>query len=201
MDTAWTNLGSRPITRKPEMNMKSLLVSFVIAFGSASLAQATPVSASYTTSGSAGNWTYDLTLTNNTGNQYLYFVGADVAGGKSSGTPSDFSLNSPYAFGDVSYSAAWIGVAAKPLPPSTTLSGFKITSTAQTAQASINMFAYGHNYGIAYEGSDYLGGLPTRPVFAFTAQRVVSTDVPEPASLALLGLGLAAICVGRRRSR
>lgn len=162
---------------------------------------------SYTVAGSSGNWTLDFTVTSTflpgEGNFYFFGVvlgsGRNIAGSPSGWDPNTWTSWNNSAFGGSStvYNNNWIdltfGTGAPSIAPGETLSGFQAISSDSVAPTSVNWFAY------ASEGT-YTGtgnfNTATNPGFEGTA-----TVVPEPATMAILGLGAAALASRRRRAR
>lgn len=151
-------------------------------------------SASYTVSGSAGNWTLDFTFTNGLGinNLDIYFVGLNLPGGS--------YISAPANWGDY---GGYIGFNITPLnygvsipdmiQDGESLGGFKVLATSASAPSSVDWFAY--HYDWTGSGANYLGD--GNPVFYGTA-----LPVPEPETYAMLlaGLGLLGFMSRSRKS-
>ena len=155
---------------------------------------ASPIATTYQTTGTSGDWTYDFTFTNNTGNQYLYFLGVDVQGGSITKGPSLFFLDyNGWSIGSVSYNIDWLYQSdynAQTIHPGTSLNGFTVHDTAVNAKTEINAFAYGYNYGIPYTGTDFQSGNNINPGFTTVAFEATQAVVPLPPSIALFATGL-----------
>jgi|SRR5262245_51918784 len=169
------------------------LVMSLLLFGPLA-AQANTVDASYTISGSAGNWLYDFSFTNNIGGtNNIYAVvltmpntttiaGSPTSWGQGSFTPIEwcYASNCGY-FGGTN------------LAPGDTLSGFLVRDTAVTPLSSIGWAVYAE--GGTYFGSDNINNY-YNPGFAGTMV------TPLPAALPLFATGLGALgLLGWRRKR
>jgi hypothetical protein len=185
-------------------NLMALTAAALMAVAGA--ATAAPVDATFTVSGTSGDWTLDFDVANNlTGTDLsLYFFGVVVDGGTVAGNPLDFSStaystwnNVVYGGADLTYNGVWINNGHVDYAGQS-LDGFVVHSTSVLAPTSVEWFAF-------FSGSQYSG--PTKlntengnPGFGGSA--TVASAVPEPSSLALMlaGVGMAAF-LGRRRAR
>ncbi|MDO9385021.1 MAG: PEPxxWA-CTERM sorting domain-containing protein [Hyphomicrobiaceae bacterium] len=195
------------------MNIRSLALCVGLFFAGSSASAATIVS--YTLSGSAGNWTYDFSVTNNiSGGASIYFFGVklgDVPEYGVSGIPS--SWESDQLFNDsydnsinggstTIYNNTWdTGVdSVGRIQTGQTLSGFKVTVDTIAAQSSVQWFAYGYG-GIAPSDDGHFAddGNPGYEGLAFNAVAAV----PEPSTWAMMILGFAGIgfVTYRRRNK
>ncbi|HTD03364.1 PEP-CTERM sorting domain-containing protein [Undibacterium sp.] len=170
-----------------------------------SAAQAAPINVTYTTTGSAGNWILDFSLTNNLdAGDYVYFFGVVLSDRQVVASPSGFNSNawpnwnnSSQGGSSLNYNNNWIdlnfsaGVAS-----GATLGGFEVKVTDLIAPASVNWFAYG-------VGGNWTGGgnfsRNTNPGFEGLATN--ASVVPEPATMAIFVLGLLGLVAMRRRKQ
>ena len=169
---------------------KLLLVATCAAISICTVpANAVPFDISYTVSGSPGDWSYDITLTNNaTGTNYIYALGfelgttANVVGSPPLWGPGTF-INIEWCFQS---NCNWSGPTT--LAPGNTLTGFVGHDTRTAPVLSVG-------YEVVFEGGD-LGN----PNFSGT----VTASVPGPiAGAGLPGLIAAAsgLMVWWRRRR
>lgn len=185
------------------MKLKAtLLVSALLATGA--MAQRMPT-VSYTVSGSTGNWLLNFSVKSNfnSGEGNLYFFGVLLNSGRNiAGSPTGWDPNtwpswnnSGFGGSNTNYNNNWIdlnfGGTSDSIQPGETQAGFQAISTDAVAPTSVRWYAFG-NLG-TYQGNDNFNS-PTNPGFEGTAN-----PVPEPATLAVLGLGLAAFAKRRRR--
>ena len=170
-----------------------------------------PVEASYTVSGTSGNWLVDFTFTNNFAqpNWSLYFAGIRVGATDIASSPAgynnsyssypDFNLNAgaaPVLWDGTFFDNNWYNPSANTLRSGTSLSGFKAVSHQAEAPTSIPWLVFVYNFEEPYTGSDYIYRVGN-PGF----QGVAVAAVPEPESYAmmLLGLGVIGTWVRRRK--
>ena len=177
--------------------------------GAVAAAQASPIDVSYTVSGSAGNWTYDFSVTNNLGGTNdIYYFGVEMipgGGGRNiAGSPPNWdpdainSVNwstSSYGGLNITYDNIWINVNyPTSILPGQTLSGFQVGSSAATPLSSVPWFAW--SAVGTYPGSfcNINCGAPFgNPGFQYDA----FPAVPEPSAMWLLGSGVVGL--GGRR--
>ena len=164
--------------------------------------RAAPVEVSYTVSGSTGDWLLDFSVANNLNpapaNMSLYFFGVLLSAPDIVGSPAGYdptiwpSWNTqPDGGSDTNYNNNWINLNFDTLFPGETLSGFEVHSTDGLAPTNVPWFAYGYAFEAEYTG----GGNFSRngnPGFEGVALQAES-QIPEPASLTLVGLTLAAL--------
>lgn len=179
---------------------KLLMLTLAFLFVAAtSRAWAAPVSVSFTTSGTSGNYILDFSVTNNMlawPSQGIYFFGVSLSARDIVGSPGFFNPNSwitwsnvPYGGSSTVYNNNWIGGPA--ILPGNTLSGFQVHITDLVAPTTVPWFAFSAaNFFTPADyytgpGAFYYGGGGYNP--GFEGGGLAATAVPEPASLSLLG--------------
>jgi hypothetical protein len=165
----------------------------------------------YTVSGTSGNYTLDFTINNTTpGTQGfdIYFFGV-LVNGVASGSPLGFNssyystIHTVEADGPAfnwPFNNTWIDPANTVLPTGTTLSGFEVSDTDQSAPTSVQYFAFGENNGLIYTGPGAVpdSSNPSNPLFVGNA--VIA--VPEPTTLSIIsGVSLLLLSSKRRRDK
>jgi hypothetical protein len=189
------------------MKIASVLIGAALAgiglWGGA--AQATvPVVVTDTVSGSAGDWTYDFSVTNNLGGTNdIYFFGVllstrDIVGSPGTFDPNTWTSwdNSPYGGSSTVYNNNWIDLSFDSLEPGQTLSGFLVTQTTAAPQSPVSWFAFA-NGGTWTGGGNFNNDF--NPGFEGTTS---SSAVPEPSTWAMMALGFAGLgFIGYRTSR
>jgi len=171
--------------------------------GAAGAAAAIPVSAAYTVTGTAGDWTLNFEVANNMvgSDQSVYFFGVDVDGASVVGGPASFDSsayptwdrNAAIGGSSLTYDATW-NSGGHVLVAGDELSGFLVHSDALDAPTSVSWFAF--TSGSTYTGSGYFNNADNP---GWEGVATVSV-VPEPANAALLlaGIGLCAFAAKRR---
>jgi hypothetical protein len=178
-----------------KMKITTAIAALILA-SVAATAQANTVDVSYTTSGSAGSWTYDLSITNNIGGTNdIYAVQVQLSTGTLAGSPPGWAQGF-FAPIEWCYAGNCGYFGATNLAPAQTLSGFLVSDTATTAASSLlwRVFAEGGTYF----GPGNITGNPSNPGFSGTA-----AATPLPAALPLFagGLGLIGLLAKRRKSK
>ncbi len=183
---------------------KIKLVLVALGIASSLSANVGPPTVTDTVTGSAGAWTLDFTVNNNT-NQGLYFFG--VLGGTNVGTPANWDAadyiwsNAVYGGSNTVYSTDWItsGVAG-PIAPGASLSGFDVLFTTSAAPANVPWFAYAY-YGYTPGGTLYTGAGNFYSDYNPGFESYASSATPEPSAFLPLALGLIALAARTRRGR
>jgi hypothetical protein len=176
-------------------------------------ARANVVDATYTVSGSAGNWVYDFSFTNNIGgSNKIYFLGINLPATNIVGSPTGWGgltiVGSPDGGTGTSYNNNWCvrscqwtseaDLLADSIASGSTLGGFQARDTSLIAQTSIPWFAY------AWGGVPNSPGCPldcgANPLFEGIASVAA---VPEPSTWAMMILGFAGVgfMTYRRKSK
>jgi hypothetical protein len=177
------------------------LVSFVaVLLASVPVkADSVPI-ATFTVSGSAGDWTLDFSVTNNT-DQNLYLFAVELPTDDVTAYPAGWVNDGVFAgpSGTV-YNNSWTTVTTASILPGDTLSGFEAVDTATAAPTFVPYLTAtcDTEYGPFAEcgGSPYTGSgnenTPDNAVFE------KASPVPEPTSVVLLGIAVA-MFVGVRK--
>ncbi len=185
--------------------MRKLIWTLALAGGMAAVSMAAPT-VTFTTTGSAGNWTLDFNVTNSLGVNGLdiYFFGVQLGANDITASPANWIANyhptwNPQFEGGSSttYNNTWItysNITTDTINQGQTLGGFEVHDTSLVAPTSVHWFAYAFALGNPYPGNDNFW-LQTNPGFEGVA---TPSAVPEPASFSVLAsiCGLAAL---RRR--
>lgn len=165
----------------------------------------------YTSSGTAANFTLDFTVNNTapgTDGFDIYFFGVLVNGQASGSPPGYFSayystIHTVEITGPASnwpFNNDWIDPSYTVLPTGKTLSGFDVSDTDQNPPTSVQYFALGYDAGVAYTGpgNQNLSSPYNSPLFTGYALAAV----PEPATFPLItGASLLFLAAKRRYLR
>ncbi|WP_347989786.1 hypothetical protein [Methylomonas sp. AM2-LC] len=173
---------------------KTLILAIGLAL--ANSANANLIDVSYTTSGSAGNWTYDFTVANNVGDpNNIYFFGVYIPNGTYSNAPGPFTTeysgwtNWGLGGSNILYSNTWTDQSLGGIVSGAKLSGFDVGSTTTSALASVQWFAFTYNSNeITYTAGGNFNGFTFNPGFEGVAN--VTSSVPEAEEWVMLLLGL-----------
>ena len=173
--------------------------------GAVAAVQASPVDVTFTTSGSAGNWVYDFSVTNNLPSNEIYSFGVTSNSANSPSYPVGWTIGSSglnwsiYGGSNTNYSNTWITCPTASCPaghplvdvePGQTLSGFEVLDSGATPLTSVGWYVttVGVN-GAPYTGSDcsFICNAPhDNPGF----EGFAAPAVPVPAAAWLFGSGL-----------
>ncbi|HWP31896.1 MAG TPA: PEP-CTERM sorting domain-containing protein [Fimbriimonadales bacterium] len=176
--------------------MKSFLWIPVVAFIAMNSLFAQTVDVKYDVTGSAGDWTLNFHVSNNTlpGDMSIYFFGVkldarDIVGSPPSWDPNTWTSwdNSAYGGSSTIYNNNWIDLAfdANMVQPGETLDGFKAHTTVTDMPTSVPYFLFAVSFtGYEYYGDDAFND-GWNPGFEGKA-----TIIPEPMSIAALGMGV-----------
>lgn len=180
------------------------------------VAQASPVDVSYTVSGSAGNWLYDFSVTNNLPANEIYSFGVVLNTTNRVGTPTGWD---PGAVGvnwfnnggsNTNYNNTWVTCVTASCPaghppsdidPGQTLSGFQVLDSGQTALTGVSWYvtSFGNNPIYSGPGCSFnCSGAHDNPGFEGVAS---VSAVPLPAAAWFFGSGLLGLVgVARRKA-
>jgi hypothetical protein len=194
--------------------MNTRLFSFVallLLFGILGPAQAAPIDATFTVSGSAGNWVYDFSFTNNLGGaSEVYAVGVRLTNPDSSSIvyPTGWFAGNPggwnwsgYGGSNTNYNTLWntcpsascpAGWPVNDIAAGQTLSGFQVTDSGLASLTSVSWYAVTDGYYAPPQaGCSFICQAPyTNPGFEGLATAAVA---PIPAAFPLFTTGLAGI--------
>jgi hypothetical protein len=211
-------------------NELKIATAFLALLGASATANANPVDVSYTISGSADNWVYDFSVTNNivannvspgygTFGIFKFATDTNACCLQGSSSPTGWPQTGAYFSGpdSTTYNNSWTNPApyvvlntqvATGILPGQTLSGFILSDPFDTTPVlSFNWTVYAQGPG-DYKGPDnvtYSGQAGDAPIFDGTATATLSvpSGVPEPSTWAMMLLGFAGIgfMAYRRKSK
>ena len=177
-------------------------------------ALAAPVDISYKVLGSAGNYTYDFSVTNNLGDtNKIYFFGVSMPNATNSNNNGFSSVvwktwnNIGYGGTNIEYNQNWFANSLQnnSIYAGQTLSGFNVLSQDANIISSVNWFAFA--FGDGYNGAgNERPDFPKNPLFEGRANLVRTTPVPSPVpepevyAMMLAGLGLVGFMARRKKS-
>jgi hypothetical protein len=191
---------------KVEITMKNILRSIALVCATitatlfTSYAIAAPIDVSYTVNGSANNWTYDFSVTNNLNAGSLYFFGVELKNPTTGRQSGDFDYgiwgtwtNAQIGGSDRIYTANWVDGKFLNMLAGGDTAHFVVSETSLSLQPQVNwfMFAIGANY----TGPHFYNS--TNPGI----EGVAVLPVPEAETYAMLlgGLGLLGAIARRRK--
>lgn len=191
---------------------RSFLLIASLLIGTSALAA--PVDVSYKVLGSAGNYTYDFSVTNNLGDtNNIYFFGVNVPNGNAvdaNGYNSTVWLtwnNDIYGGSNTVYNQNWVtnNVFDDSIHPGDANSSFQVISNDLNKLTSVNWFAFAY-------GGEYFGpgnerpSTPWNPLFEGSAKVLSDSPIPSPVpepevyAMMLAGLGLVGFMSRRKKS-
>ena len=170
-------------------------------------ASAVPLAVNDVITGSSGNWVHNLSLSNFLpGTNDIYFFGVNLGLNAELARPANWRDNGPTSsaasggsgtvYNDTFFTAP--STVANTIVPGATLGGFTVADHGSTPQTAIRWIAWAYN-GI-YTGGENYNTSQINPAFEGVVT-LGAAVVPEPASVALLLAGLAAVCGATRARR
>ena len=191
-----------------EMKNRIILGLAMVTVSALGYAQRVP-SVTYTATGSAGSWDLEFTLTSNLlpGEGDLYFLGVYLDSGRNiTASPANWDperfrewSNLSYGGSDIRYNNVWLNLYSRPddILSGESKSGFRAHSSSLVVPTTLPFFSFAAA-GVYQGNSNYSNYW--NPGFEGTATYTPLSTVPEPASFAIVGIGLVALVRRRRKA-